>query len=181
MRRVLAVLLGCAVLGGALTAPAGAHDHRAPSAVLRLGDDAQRGRPLHSGWLARASERFCDFKTRTGLPSFPRALRYAPGDVASVLLREESTPLDVSVTAWRDVDRKGRPTGDAEPIPAALVPVMAGTGAQAWEVRFTPPPAATHLYLAVEAHWPDEEGCAATPDLGSQYASWTFHLAAATR
>lgn len=180
MRRLLAALLGCALLGGVLAPPAAADDHRPPSAVLRLGEDAQRGRPLHSGWLVRASERFCDFKTRSALPSFPRALHYAPGDVASVLLREESTPLDVTVTAWRAVDSKGRPTGEAEPVPAVVVPVMAGSGAEAWEVRFAPP-AGPHLYLAVEAHWADEEGCAQAPDLGSQYASWTFHLAAAYR
>lgn len=181
MGKVVSVTVGCLIGISMVPVPAAAHDHRPPRATLASAADQQRGRPLHSAWLARADSRFCDFMTRRALPSFPRALPHATGEEVRILLPKAAAPLELSVEAWRAVGSDGRPKGARETVPAALVPRLEGTQVAAWEIRFVPPPVTPHLYLAVEAYWADEESCSRPPDLGSQSASWAFHLAGTGR
>lgn len=136
-----------------------------------VGDEEQHGRLTHSSWLRRADEQFCDFSDRFGFPTFRRALRVQPGDVVSIRLHKEEPPLEVGLRAWRRVDAHGHPAGDSTPVPVALAPA-----GDEWEMRFVAAPEHGHLYLLAEAYWADTEECAPQPDLGSQYASWTFHV-----
>lgn len=137
---------------------------------MLVGGEEQRGRPTHSSWLRRADEQFCDFSDRFGFPTFGRALRVARGEAVRIRLHKDEPPLEVGLRAWRRVDSNGHPAGDSQPVPVALTPA-----GDVWEIQFVASPDAGHLYLLAEAYWADTEGCAAQPDLGSQYASWTFH------
>lgn len=176
MKRLVTLILAGVAVAAGLPGGATAHDHRPPRATLVIGDVEQKGRPLHSAWMNRSSKRFCDFRIRHGLPAFPRPLEYATGDEVAIVLHKTAPPLEVTVEAWRQVDSAGRPKGASESIPSFVTPVVRSSETKAWQIRFVPPPTAPHLYLAVEAYWPDEEECSGAPDLGSQSAAWTFHL-----
>lgn len=111
---------------------------------------------------------------RFGFPTFPKPVEGTPGDPAVIRFKKQAPPLETSLKAWREVDHQGQPEGDPIPIPNALLP--AGGGHKAWEIHFLIPPLGEHLYLLAEAYWADEEECSQQPDLGSQYAAWTFHV-----
>ncbi|MDQ3915971.1 MAG: hypothetical protein M3323_11720 [Actinomycetota bacterium] len=163
-----------AVLG--IAAPVSAHDHRLPKSVLRISDERQPGHPVHSTWLKRVDEEYCDVSDRFALPIFPSPVRARAGEIASIQLKKPAPPREFSLRAWFEVNGQGHPEGDPIPIAAILSPVsgMAQTGS--WQLHFVPPPDSGHLYLLAEVNWADEEGCSPQPDLGSQYAAWTFHL-----
>ena len=131
---------------------------------------------MFSAW-ARSDPPYCVVTFGHALWSFPTAARYTEGSPTTIKIRKAAPPRDVQLIAWRRLNRRGIPKGSYETIPAALVPVLGSTGAvKAWELTFVLPPQADHLYLALWVHWADEDGCGGPVDIGSQDATWTFHL-----
>ena len=155
-----------------------AGDHRAPRATLHVGNLAQDGRLHHAdGWAERSEEpRFCDVSFATGFRKFGKPLRHTPGQEIIVRLHKKAPPVEVEVLRWPRVDEKGRPAGSPTPLPWLLRPWLVQGSIQGWEVVVLPPIVNGHLYLDVGAYWRDEDGCYQEPDLGNQYAAWTFHL-----
>ena len=176
-RRIRCVLVVAALLFGLSPQATSAHDHRPPpSPLLTVGDQDQRGRWMSSAW-ARSDPPYCVVTFGHALWSFPTAARYTEGSPATIKLRKAAPPREVQLLAWRRVNRRGAPRGAAEPIPTAIVPVVGSSGAvKAWELTFVSPPQAEHLYLALRVYWADEDGCGGQADIGSQNATWTFHL-----
>lgn len=166
----LAVFLGASV--------ADARDHRAPRTTLRVAGQVQKGLQYHAdGWSKPTEDgRFCDVSFAHGLPEFSKPLHHAPGQEIVVRLHKKTMPLEVEVQRWPRVNGDGHAAGTATPLPWLLRPHMTGTSIGAWEVVVLPPIVNGHLYLGVGAYWADEDGCSPQPDLGSQYAAWTFHL-----
>lgn len=156
-----------------------ANDHRPPPAPhLTIGEVSQRGRLIHSSWLSPYDRQFCEQSVGSSSVTFPTALPYVGGDVADITLRKVAPPWEWSVRAWTRVNKAGRPRGNADVVPAVLVPVRRGTGQppRAWRLSFAPPLTGRHWYVRVDAYWADENECSSTLDLGSQSASWTYHL-----
>ncbi len=155
------------------TTAATAHDHRPPRTSLQVGGGKQHGQRVHSLWVKRANEKYCDVMDRNGQLTFPPAVRSTATDVGSIVFKKKEMPLEVSLRAWTRVDKDGQPDGEAIPVPHLLLPTEGDAG---WQIRFPLPPSSGHLYLLAEANWADEEGCSPDPDLGSQYAAWSFHV-----
>lgn len=166
---LLVAMLGVAV-------PVSAHDHRIPKSVLRVSHDKQPGLPVHSTWLKRVDEEYCDLSDRFAFPIFPAAVRAPVGEMASIELKKAAPPREFSLQAWLEVDAQGHPEGDPIPVAAILSPTPGAGQTRSWQLHFFPPPDTPHLYLLAEANWADEEGCSPQPDLGSQYSAWTFHV-----
>lgn len=156
---------------------AGAHDHRAPKARLTVGSETQRGLLYHAdGWTKRTKDpRYCDVSFGTGLPKFRKAASYTVSDQLVVRFHKAAPPLEVEVQQWPEVDDNGHASGTPTPLPWVLRPYVAGD-IKAWEMVIVPAVTQERIYLGVGAYWTDEDGCSQTPDLGSQYAAWTFHL-----
>lgn len=173
MRRLLCVpILVILVLGGA----AQAHDHRAPKASLMIGSQVQRGFLYHAdGWTKRTNDGFCSASFGSGFPTFRKPLSYVPGDQVVARFHKSAAPLEVEVQRWPRIDENGRASGTPTPLPWVLRPYRDGA-AEGWEIVIPPPLGKKHMYLGVGAYWADEDGCVQGPDLGSQFASWTFHL-----
>lgn len=158
-------------------AVARAADHRAPRATLRVGDEIRNGRLYHSdGWARKAKDpRFCVATFGTGFPTFGKPIVYPLGEELVIRLHKSAPPVEVEVQTWPRVDEDGMARGTPSPVPWVLRPYVDGN-VRAWELVISPPVTAGHVYLGVGAYWPDEDGCSPPPDLGSQYAAWTFHL-----
>lgn len=178
MRRLAAL----AMFVGALVpiAPeARAHDHRPPKpARLRAGEEVQDGRKIHSYWVRRRRDGNCFITDTFDFTTFPRAIGYEAGTPVAVTLFKPAMPVEWVVQAWRDVDEDGHPRGAPDPVPAVPQPVRRDGETVAWRLELAPPLVDGHMYLQVEAYWTDEEECAPQPDLGTQTATWTFHLRA---
>lgn len=174
MRRLLAATILCVLVVAGM---AHAHDHRAPKTTLTIGSETQRGLLYHAdGWAKRTKDpRYCEVSFGTGFPKFRKAASYTVGDQIVVRFHKAAPPLEVEVQQWPGVDDKGHATGIPTPLPWVLRPYVDG-GIDAWEIVVPPPIAQEHMYLGVGAYWADEDGCSQTPDLGSQYAAWTFHV-----
>lgn len=166
------------LLVGALAAPAAADDHRPPRATLHTAGEIQKGRIYHAdGWSRPTKEPgFCDATFAHGFPKFRSAVSHSPGDEIVVRLHKKAMPLEVEAQRWPRVDEKGHAAGTPTPLPWLLRPHPAQGDVRTWEVVVLPPVVDGHLYLGIGAYWADEDGCTQQPDLGSQYAAWTFHL-----
>lgn len=176
MKRVLAALVGIVVLSGTA---AHADDHRAPKALLRVGGETQRGQRYHADWIRPArQDGFCFASFAHGFPTPPKAVGHDPGEPVVVRLRKPAMPVEVEVHRWPRVNEDGYASGTATPLAWSLRPHRVGGEVRAWDVIVAWPATIDHLYLGVGAYWRDQEGCAGEPDLGSQYAAWTFHLKA---
>lgn len=138
-------------------------------------EGSQRGSLHHAdGWARKTKDgKACVATFATGSPSFRRSLAYSAGHEVVIRFAKPSPPLELAVRQWDSVNDKGQPQ-DPMPLPWVLRPYVKGD-TEAWEVVFVPFPQ-DHIYLDVEAWWADEDGCGGAPDLGSQYAAWTFHL-----
>ncbi|MFN2388300.1 MAG: hypothetical protein ABR575_01640 [Actinomycetota bacterium] len=176
MRLAATMLVATVALGSAT--PAAARDHRAPRATLRVRGDVQKGHLHHSdGWARRTKDpRFCEGTFGHGFRAFRKPLRHNPGDEIAVRLHKQARPEEVEVLRWPRVDENGHATGTPTPLPWLLRPLVVQGDIRAWEVVVLPPHVDGHLYLDVGAYWRDEDGCYQEPDLGNQYAAWTFHL-----
>ncbi|MDQ3646451.1 MAG: hypothetical protein M3345_05880, partial [Actinomycetota bacterium] len=153
------------------------HDHRPPpDPALTIGAKRQVGRPIHITWRERVDENECELSDGFDFTTFPSATSFPSGSDGTIVLRKKSPPREWQLQVWRSVTRKGRPKGQPERILAGLVPQVGSAPPDRWELRFVPPSSADHLYLRLDVFWADEEGCASTPDLGSQIGSWTYHL-----
>jgi hypothetical protein len=177
MRRLVLVL---AALSLSLGSSASAHDHRAPRASLRVAGQVQGGLQYHAdGWARQSNEPgFCVVTFATGFPKFRKALTLEVGDETVVRLHKKAMPLELEVQRWPRVDKSGRAAGTPSPLPWTLRPHIVDGEVRAWEVTILAAATEGHVYLGVGAYWPDEDGCSQQPDLGSQYAAWTFHLVA---
>ena len=165
---MLAVLL--------MTSEALADDHRRPSTALVAGSVRQKGRIVGMSWARRVSPSECIVTDGTNGTTFPHPLRYRTADQLSVRLRKDEMPVEYSVEAWRSVRRDGTPRGPSQLVPASMEPHMRDGQTVAWDLRFQSPYQLGHTYLMATAYWPDETNCWPPPDLGSQFASWTFHV-----
>lgn len=177
MRHLL--LVACvAVIATAL--PVQAHDHRPPRATLGLAGEVQKGWLYHGdGWSARSDEpRFCEVGFGHGFPTFRKALLHSPGQEIVVRLHKPAAPREIEVQRWPGVDDNGYATGTPTPLAWTLRPHTVQGEIRSWNIVVLPPVVDGHLYLGVGAYWADEDGCTHEPDLGSQYAAWTFHLKA---
>jgi hypothetical protein len=159
-----------------LVGPSHAHDHVAPDAVLRLGDQRQTGIRYDAQWVDEGESSDCTAEFVGGFPLIGKALRHATGEVPVVRLRKRAAPLEVVVQRWPRINRAGYARGEPIQLPWTLEPHVVGDSVKAWDVVIPWPATAEHLYLGVSAYWADEAGCGGFPDLGSQYAAWTFHL-----
>jgi hypothetical protein len=174
-RAVLAaVVLACVVSGPSALG----HDHRRPTSVLLSGEERQRGEVLRSGWIRPFDERMCVVTFADFPPSFPDPVPYEVGEQARIRLRKPAAPTYVELLAWKRVDGNGRVKGEPIPIPFHLQPRVENGEIRAWDAVFTLPPGQKHFYLLATADWRDEEGCVPEPDIGGQYVTWKFHLAA---
>lgn len=153
-----------------------AHDHRPPRATLRLDGDVQKGLVYHAdGWTYPSEEPgFCDVDFGWGPARFRNPLVHEAGERIVVRLHKTAMPLEVEVQRWPRVE-DGHAAGTPIPLPWVLRPKVVDGETAAWDVIVPIPVVDGHLYLGVGAYWADEDGCAAQPDLGSQYAAWTFH------
>lgn len=153
-----------------------ADDHRRPSAVLVTTNDRQAGRIISMSWARRVTREECIITDGTSSLTFPRAVRTRPGEVVRVRLKKDEIPTEFAVESWRSVRANGTPRGEPKPIPALLSPRRRDGRIVRWVLRFRLRDGYGHSYLHVTAHWKDETGCHPPPDLGSQYASWSFHV-----
>lgn len=161
-----------------LTASAAvAHDHRAPRATLRIGGETRPGWLYHADGWSQATEEpgICEATFATGFAKFRKPLRHSAGDEIVVRFHKAAPPLEVEVHRWPGVDDHGYAAGTPTALPWLLRPHVVEGAVRNWEVVVLPPVVAGHLYLGVGAYWGDEDGCGQQPDLGSQYAAWTFH------
>jgi hypothetical protein len=177
-RRLIAVAALCMSL--AVAVPAFAHDHRAPSSVMQVGELRLRGTLSERHWIKADPEddRFCISAMDIFRNRFPRTKLVVPADTSAALIRmrKQAQPITVEVQAWTRVGVRRAPKGDPMPVPFVLTPHQAADGAvTAWDVQVTLP-TARHVYLEVAATWADEEGCVPAPDIGSQHAAWRFHV-----
>lgn len=175
----VALLLGTAAMlvTSLVTSEARADDHRRPSSALIVSSERQAGRPVHWSWARRVGPDECIVTDAVGPTTFPHALRYGFADEAVfVRLRKDEMPVEYSLEAWRSVRRDGTPRGSSQPVPATLMPHRRDGEIVAWDLHFQPPYLSGHVFLMATAYWPDETGCLSPPDLGSQSASWTFHI-----
>jgi|GEM_PF-6672456 hypothetical protein len=175
MRRILA---GAAALLLAIGSVAYGHDHREPRATLRIDGQVREGWAYHAdGWARKSRDPgFCEATFATGFAKFRKALRHDPGDEIVVRFHKKAMPYEIEAHRWPRVDDNGFAAGTPTPVPWALRPYVVGGSVRAWELVILPPVVDGHLYLGVGAWWADEDGCSQTPDLGSQYAAWTFHV-----
>ncbi len=179
MRRAPAKAAAAGILAAltvGLSMPAVAGDHRPPRATLQIADDVQRGRIYHAdGWTRPTRDgKGCIVTFAHGFPRFGKALKHSDGEEIVVRLDRGDPPLEVEVQRWPRVNSDGEPEGTPTPVPFVLRP--AGTGeSQAWEISILPPVVDGHLFLGVGAYWQNNGPCGSQPDLGSQYAAWTFH------
>lgn len=152
------------------------HDHHPPRATLRIDGNVQKGLLHHAdGWTYPSEEPgYCDVDFGSGFPRFRRAVVHEAGEEIVVRLHKNAMPLEVEVQRWPRVE-DGHAAGTPTPLPWVLRPRVADGQAQAWDVIVPLPVLDGHLYLGVGAYWADEDGCSPQPDLGSQYAAWTFH------
>jgi hypothetical protein len=172
-RILLATILTCIV--ATMSAPSAlATDHRVPRAVLFTGEASQRGLPIHTVWL-RGRGRFCLATFADGLSRFPNPVGDTEAGPIAVRFWKADPPTFASVSAWERVDRNGQPKGEPMSLPFLLRPHLRDGAPRAWELVLALPPS-PHLYLEVTADWPDEDGCGGTPDIGSQYGIWRFHV-----
>jgi hypothetical protein len=74
------------------------------------------------------------------------------------------------------VDADGYASGQPSSVPSTLRPNVVDGTVRNWDVEILLPAIDGHLYLGVGAYWADEDGCSQQPDLGSQYASYNFHV-----
>ncbi len=178
MRRIAAALSLFLVV---IPEVASAHDHRPPRATLRIAGETQTGSRYSDGWIKTANEPgMCMGTFGDGFPRFKRPLSHQVGDEIAVRLHKSAVPMELSVHRWAEVDDDGAPKGSPVPVPFALRPLLAGADIVAWDVVILPPVIDGHLYLGVDGYWADEDGCGGFPDLGSQYALWTFHAVSET-
>ncbi len=156
--------------------PAAAHDHRPPKAILKGKDALQQGLALQEHWLSRYDADECEAGGGDSVViSFPQQVRLAAPQAPSIRLRKRAMPVEVAVRQWPEVDDEGHAQGEGVSLPWALSPVKRDGATVAWDVTVPVTVPRRHLYLGLEAYWQDEEGCAGTPDLGSQSMFWTFH------
>jgi hypothetical protein len=169
-----ALSFGCLA---AIQTTAWSHDHRPPrNPALTVGTERQVGRPIHLTWTRRVGPNECDSADGFGGTTFPKAIPFAPGSGASITLRKASPPREWQLSAWTAVDRTGRPKGQPETVPAALLPPSEGGVPDRWQLHFATPVSGDHVYLQLDVYWADEESCGGSPDLGAQSGSWTYHL-----
>lgn len=156
--------------------PVRAHDHRPPNAVLRVADERRAGIRYDSYWVDAGGTSDCTAEFVGGPPLIGKALKHQEGEVPIVRLRKPAAPLEVVVQRWPRVNRAGYARGEPTPMGWSLRPHVVDGSVKAWDVVIPWDGATDHLYLGVTAYWADEAGCGGSPDLGSQYAAWTFHL-----
>jgi hypothetical protein len=167
--------VGCLAAIFLLVGVAVADDHRRPQTSLITDLDRQGGQITHMLWARRVNPDECVVTEGSGPVTFPKAVPVTLGNAISVRLHKDEMPVEFSVEAWRSVRRDGTPRGTGDPVPAVLTPQRRDGEIVAWVLQFDPFEAG-HTYLQVTAYWRDETGCHPPPDLGSQSASWTFHL-----
>ena len=175
VKRLLAALLVSLL---ALPLGAAAHDHRRPRATLRVGGDVQEGHPVHAdGWSkpVPGEPDLCEVTFASGFTNFKKPLRHSPGQEIVVRLHKAAAPVEVEAVRWLRLDENGYGR-DPVPVPWTLRPHLINGKVRAWEVVIQPPLVTGHLYLGVAGYWRDEHDCTPEPDLGSQYAQWSFHL-----
>ena len=168
----LARLSLVAVLLLAFPAPAAAHDHAPPSALLRVGGFPWRGRVIRLDWVRAARDGRCVEKHRQreltfGAPAPAEAGHY---DVRLRLLTPHRPRLKIRSWALADSDRK--PFGPPEAISYELERLSRGGRTLGWDAIFRVT-VVQHRYLAVRGRWPDREGCDE-----KQRVLWTYHLRA---
>lgn len=157
-----------------------AHDHHPPKPPLLLSSsDVQAGKKIHSWWAKRLNEEECQFDDVFDWTTFPGPVAHNPGEDVVIQLRKQAMPLEWSISGWRKTGKNGRPKGQVEAIAAWIEPRSRADRIAGWNLRFIPPLISGHLLLRAEVYWADEDLCSGWPDLGSQTATWTFHLEAA--
>lgn len=177
MKQVMAATAALVVLTLSLATEARADDHRIPSVVLRVDAQKRSGYLVESWWTRAASDGSGDCIGGGGHGSgWPRALRYEGSThEATIRLKRAARPTELFFTAGRGRTSDGQPATALAPWPFALRPVPNPVQPKAWDIVFPLPPA-ERLFFELEASWADDDGCGGTPDLGSQYGVWRFHL-----
>jgi hypothetical protein len=172
VRRGRLILVGLAATI-ALAAGANAHDHRVPKTVLSVDDQRQQGRLWSAVWQT-GDDNSCVEQGMDGVPTFHRPLHVAGRSYrARVRFRKRQEPLQVSLRAYTEFDRRGAPEGGGTRIPFELRRVPPDGWARAWVARFDVSLSDAEPRLMIEAfgRWRDLDGCG-----GPQTASWTFSL-----
>lgn len=151
----------------ALSAPAVAHDHGPPDALLVTTLGSGEGTGYTSTWATRSGD-LCTVLHGDGTGRYDRApVRWAPGTEIAVRFETRRRPARVRVTGYFAGDPlAGIPLLGGDPVPYELRRVEV-EGRTMWEAVLSPPPT-VDLYLDVVAHWRDATGC------GMQEAAWTF-------
>ena len=171
-----AVLTAVATSVWLLVGSAIGDDHRRPRSVLTTSQAHQKGRIISMSWARRVSVEECVISDGTNSLTFPKAIRSRPGEVVSIRLRKNEMPVEFSIEAWHSVRRDGTPRGSAKSMPAVLSPRRREGRVVAWTVNVPLRDRPGHTFMHVTAYWTDETGCHPPPDLGSQFASWSFHV-----
>ena len=158
-----------------MTPTAAAHDHVRPRAALFVGQSRQPGYVYESTWLRPDDPGLCLQTNSDNIFAFPRAIHQHRGRTATVRLRKTEMPTSVTLETWQSRDDQGMPEGTPHSPPFTLEPHVRKGQTRAWDILFTPHSATRHVFISLEVHWHDEDGCSSQPDSGSQYVTWLFH------
>jgi hypothetical protein len=165
MRTKLSGLALAAVL--AAPAPAVAHDHLPPRAVLVTDTDSGEGTVYTSSWARRAGKH-CSVVVGGFSRLFEEPpVQWVPGTDIAVRFEKHQRPSHVIVRGFL----LGDPTTGTAIYGRVRVPHelrrVEDEGKRMWEAVLSPPPW-PDLWLDVQADWEDEDGC------GGQHVGWRF-------
>ena len=148
-------------------APAVAHDHEVPDAVLVTGQGSDVGSMYTATWAHRTG-RHCSVVATEGPYPWPAPpVRWVPGTEMAVRFETRYQPTAVRAHAYLSGDpTTGTPIYGGVDIPHELRKVKVD-GRTMWEAVLSPPPW-PDLWLDVSADWDDVDGC------GLQSAGWKF-------
>ena len=158
-----------AVLLLAFPAPAAAHDHGPPMALLRVNGFLQRGRVVNVDWVTRKDGRCVEKHRRQDL-RFGPPVRVDIGAYPGRLRLLTSRRPRLKLLTWVLRDGSKKPLGPAEEIPFELEPLARNGRTLAWDAVFRLA-VVQHRFIAAYARWPDREGCDEM-----QRATWTYHI-----
>jgi hypothetical protein len=106
------------------------------------------------------------------VPSYPAGDRVEAGSRLYVALRKPQRPDRFSIHAYRNLDRDGFPTGDAQRLSTSLERVVRDGRTVGWDVFFYVNRPDRHYYLDASGKWNHVRGSKAS--YGD--SSWYFHV-----
>jgi hypothetical protein len=164
-RSILVAPLGVLVALGAGAAVWG-HDHRVPRANLHVNGQVKRLQPWSFSWVHRDGPA-CVSEEGDGVPSFRPIAEVHLHSTPRIVFRKEQRPRRVRAVA--DDRLEHGYLADARRLDVRLRKSHRD-GRRVWIAKF-PARVRARLFVDVEAHWRDLEGCG-----GDESASWDFRL-----